>query len=77
MCLGCQTDGVSLLFLHCCIGQAGIPVRPVDRSSWEHVHLSVSVAVAQQMHLAVFVSVDKAKPEYFEASVAVDKDIIQ
>lgn len=46
-------------------------------TSWEHVHLSVSVAVAQQMHLAVFVSVDKAKPEYFEASVAVDKDMIQ
>lgn len=42
-----------------------------------HVHLSVSVAMAQQVHLSVFMSVDKAISEYFEASVTVDKNIIQ
>ncbi len=49
----------------------------MDKSTWEHVHLSVSVAMAQQVHLSVFMSVDKAISEYFEASVTVDKNIIQ
>lgn len=42
---------------------------PVDESTWKHVHLNVSVAMVQQVHLVVFMSVDMVIPEYFEPFV--------